>query len=507
MRSDNEVIIFQKKRTLPNTLPESLHSKGFRNRTIADLAEMQHAYDDAQNPILLVDGGPEISDTNEIANQLLQQPDAHLLPVIIVARSAEVFEKALSGHFCVAIGVRVPATTADIISALTYIYERYDDFVEAARQKKEAAELELEIPAAEPAPEAREADLVSNFEARQRVQRSNAVPYTEAPIAEADQHFREIFTNMSSMGLMQKPLGGQTFASAVNENGFSDKGYFTLNNDRASMLTEQIGECTSHWDRGHVHRTAFLAWQMGSSLQRTDLAESIREACLIYLAMLLDHPQEYIRRDYFHPRYQNFRGELARRVKEIAFKVGVENDLPLSGKIIGKLSALIGGEGATGEDDVTIAAGIIQGADLVGRTCARRGYFEPELAYDFLRRIRRGVYARLHPFVLSCLVKVLAEAVVATALGLAVPKKKRNSEKVKDFAEQYAEQPIGHDEMRVAIDALTPGMRLSKPIHSFDGREILSGNLVLDQDLIWRIWQLSAIRPLNAPLVKKGSHR
>ena len=70
-----------------------------------------------------------------------------------------------------------------------------------------------------------------------------------------------------------------------------------------------------------------------------------------------------------------------------------------------------------------------------------------------------------------------------------------------EAARRTREQQIESNETKVAIESLQPGMKLTRPIFSFDGRKVLSGNLVLDHDLIWRIWQLSALRPLNGPLV------
>jgi len=470
---------------------------------ISDLGDLKRAYDETLSPILLIDGGPEVNDTTAIVQTLLSQEELRQLPVVIVSRSAEIFEKTLSQHCSVAIGVRIPCTTTDVIAALTYIDDHYEDFVHEDKAPQRTTEVRKKEAPTQPVPQSKGGrDLVENFERREAEARSVALPYEMPPATQADKHFSEIFNNLSDLGLMSHPLGGRQLAIAMDESAFEDKAYFTIQDEKARQLTDQIAECTSQWDKGHIHRTSFLAWEISRSLGRPDsFVESTKEACLLYLAALLDLPQEYCRRDYFHPRYQAFRNDLSRRVKEIAYKVGVELDLPVAGKIIGKLSGFIAGEMEDRDDDIVLSAAIIQGVDLLGRSCARRGYFEPELAYDFLRRIRRGVYAKMNPIVLSCLVKVLAEAVVITALGLTIPKRKRNDPKLKSAASEYSEQKIGSHEMKVAIQSLTPGMRLSRPIQSFDGKIILSEDLVLDQDLIWRIWQLSAIRPLNAPLV------
>ena len=62
-------------------------------------------------------------------------------------------------------------------------------------------------------------------------------------------------------------------------------------------------------------------------------------------------------------------------------------------------------------------------------------------------------------------------------------------------------------EERIKISSLSSGMTLSRPLKSFDGREILEAELRLDDDLIWRIWQLSSICPLNSPVIIKNNKK
>ena len=39
-----------------------------------------------------------------------------------------------------------------------------------------------------------------------------------------------------------------------------------------------------------------------------------------------------------------------------------------------------------------------------------------------------------------------------------------------------------------------------------EGKPLLEADIVFDQDLIWRLWQLASIRPLNGPLIATQSH-
>ena len=55
-------------------------------------------------------------------------------------------------------------------------------------------------------------------------------------------------------------------------------------------------------------------------------------------------------------------------------------------------------------------------------------------------------------------------------------------------------------ESKVTLSALQPGMRLMRPVVSTDGTLLLPENVVLDDDIIWKLWRLAAIKPLYTPV-------
>ena len=118
-----------------------------------------------------------------------------------------------------------------------------------------------------------------------------------------------------------------------------------------------------------------------------------------------------------------------------------------------------------------------------------------------MHRFKSGSLSDLHPLVSACAFKFLSETISTNPASFIVPKHLRDDPMLLEAARRTREQQIESNETKVAIESLQPGMKLTRPIFSFDGRKVLSGNLVLDHDLIWRIWQLSALRPLNGPLV------
>lgn len=58
----------------------------------------------------------------------------------------------------------------------------------------------------------------------------------------------------------------------------------------------------------------------------------------------------------------------------------------------------------------------------------------------------------------------------------------------------------GAELVELRLVDLEPGMRVAKPVLSWDGKVVLPSNTVLDADLIWRLWETSALRPFRQPM-------
>ena len=77
------------------------------------------------------------------------------------------------------------------------------------------------------------------------------------------------------------------------------------------------------------------------------------------------------------------------------------------------------------------------------------------------------------------------------------PEHLAESEKAKAEAKSLFDQtPV----TSLHLPRLQPGMVLAEPILGINGRLVLRANVRLDQDLIWRLWELSAISTLTSPV-------
>jgi len=52
--------------------------------------------------------------------------------------------------------------------------------------------------------------------------------------------------------------------------------------------------------------------------------------------------------------------------------------------------------------------------------------------------------------------------------------------------------------VNIRLSELTPGMRLARPLATLDGKVILQADTLLDQETLFNLWQLCAVRALDA---------
>lgn len=181
--------------------------------------------------------------------------------------------------------------------------------------------------------------------------------------------------------------------------------------------------------------------------------------------------------------------------------VALELKAPEIGNLMATFGRLVGREEAVNDSPISLVASAMMAADIADRVCFQSGHWNPRRTYSFMKRVKSGQLIDLHPAVLCCTVKFLNEAIEANPHTMILTKHLRNDPRLQKAAQAWKEQTVAQDEKKVALVNLMPGMRLSRPVVTYDGREILSSDVKLDQDLIWRLWQLSTVRPLNGPVV------
>lgn len=476
MKSGHEVIIVQDSSEWSGNLGEIVQSKGYGVRLITNINEIKDLVPKLSKPILLVDCGSS-TEAFEWVKKLISIKELYELPVMVTGKEVDSYEGILNRYFRVATTINTPCDNTDIFNALAFIVDVYDT-------KKEQPAAKAAQPGSAPA-----AGLTGTPTAEP------GLPTSIVTIPDL------LFSQLRSLKLASHTFGATEYVRAVHDGRLKTASYLPTG-EQIQKVIESICTGAGKWGKAHIHRTAFLSNQIIDALDiDKEIKEHTKTAAFLYTWCVAEADQELLRKEYIRTKNSSFRKELCSKIKDSAVKIAIELQLATAGNIVATLGRIVGGEEQVTNEGISVAASSIMAADLVDRSCWRSGYWNPRGVYYLMSRFKSGQVKDVHPAVLCCVIKMLSEAVSATSTRFLLPKRLRKDAHLNQEAQRNAEQAIGAHETKVEIGALAPGMRLTRPLMAFDGRRILDEDMVLDEDLIWRIWQLSAVRPLNAPMV------
>jgi hypothetical protein len=164
-------------------------------------------------------------------------------------------------------------------------------------------------------------------------------------------------------------------------------------------------------------------------------------------------------------------------------------------------------EGKIGEreGDLCHAICALTFSDILQNLCFKRGHWSPQGAHRLLKKIKSGEWNLLSPKILTIFVRICFDMISdLPAIFAESPKLASaggNSEPPNESDSEFSPSSM------VRLSELRPGMRLAEPLRSYDGKTVLERNLLLDEDIIWRLIQLSAIRPLASPVWIKAEEQ
>jgi hypothetical protein len=281
----------------------------------------------------------------------------------------------------------------------------------------------------------------------------------------------------------------------------AEHGIAALREDFA-RLADEVAEQSDKWGRAHIARCVYLTHRLLQPLNPTpETLQQALAAARVFAVSFARTDRSLLRQDYLAQRAIMVRKDLCSKIKDSAMKLAVEHQMPEIGKIVALMGKQIGHEEGVSDEPTSVVASALVAADLADRICFASNHWSPRAAYALLRRLKLGKLKELHPAIAAALLKLLSEAIAAHPSVTVLPKGAFKDPTLRQRASEIREQTVGLHELKVPLSSLMPGMRLTRPVFTYDGKQILSEDLLLDQDLIWRIWQLAALRPLNGPLV------
>ncbi len=442
------VILLDRFGNLDQNLPEALRAKGYRSEISTDLKEAIKKARNLTKPILFIDGGRSQDLGLLVVRELLLESEIKSYPIVLTADGVSHLEAEVRKAIPAFSLVHAPAKTLSIITGI------------------EAVE-----------------HIALKFSPPERIEvQQSSIPSF-------------VFSEIARLNLEDRSLGGSLFAK-VNSQGADGRIIEPISTRIKKVYKEKLDKASPRWN-SRFQRINYVTECLSNALGID--SEKALQLSSSYACSFIVGPEEYLTKDYLGPRRQAFRTELCSRIKDSAMEVGFSaGDEELAQKIL-NLAKAIGREHTLSNDEL----GVVIAADIIDRVCTRRGHFNPRVTYDFLRRVRFGLLDWIPTPIVAVLLKFVSESIAASAAKLLQNKKFKLDPLTRQKVSSIIAEPLLHDEAQVGISDLAPGMLLSKPIHAFDGAQVLEGGLKLDEDLVMRIWQLSSLRPLIDPTVKK----
>lgn len=463
--SRQDIILFQDNGVKLKNLPEQLVANGLSATPVSNIDEAKEIQKSLPSPILIREVAGSFDEIRNAIDEIIESEKISDIPILFIGEKAHDFENELRNLNSLAFTFSYPCDLQQILQAIRYIS------TERERLKSSSSAEDVHSIKAHPVHD-KHANIHSLF-----------------------------FEQLDALALNKRSLGGREYIKANRSESIKDKSYLPENSTALKAFVN-ITEESNNWERAHLHRVAYITNRILIVLNIKDHAlAAAQTAALLYACSFGKSGRRKLLRQELHNDKDGFRIEVASKIKDSAMKVALDYDLKEASQIISILGKFLAGEEVPNDLEKSICASTIMTAIILDRSVWQSGVWSPAASYQFIKDAKKGSFRMLHPAPLCCALKLLFEGITSAPPARMLRGKVLRNQALIDAAQREKEVPLNDNEKRVAIGALTPGMRLSRPITAFDGKQLLADDLILDQDLIWRIWSLSSMRPINSPVV------
>ena len=506
------ILIYSEKQEDSERLASTLLSSDFNFFLTSTESALYKELENLTEPIIVyftnkTDEKIKIELTNILEKNILTS-----LPLIFVGNKSESFQKVTEGISPLVSSISPPFTTKDIINELN----RFKKELEKKKPEKNSRTKinnEMLVENIRKSLQTESIEQIGNDEKISNTENeSDNQTLTKKDVLKPEHQTYTIYSGVPELFFNQIVLlkldkikmGGSVLSKASFPSKIKDFSYIPKDEQVESYIKE-IKSNFSKWELGHTHRVAYLNSQIITALQISQnfIENSQKASFLISLGFESDR-KKLLRTDFSRDDETGFRFKLCSKIKDSAFRTVTELELPDTANIMTYLARLIAKEQQVNDEEISICSSSIMCSEIIDRCCWSSGIWDPRAAYNLLRRCYRGELKEIHPQVLTCMIKILIEAIHETPVERFISRKAfRDPEMMRSIRENLKNRVTDIHESVVPIALLTPGMVLSKPLIGYDGKVVLSDKVKLDEDIILRIWCLSSLYALQSPLVLK----
>lgn len=440
--------------------------------TAGSLSDLFKLLSKVQDPFIVV-AFPANSSFEANLAPILKAPVLSRFSFVFIGKQMQKEEARIGKTLEYSITLNTPTTADDVHGALEYLRQRRDSATD--RQKADSA--------------AAESALTSAHQKNLKIPALNETVILSVP--------ELCFQSLEKRGLQKVQMHCVSMLRGSCPEEFTNLDFLPMD-QRINQVLDGIFSQLGKKGAGHLYRTASISNRILEKLEVEGIEiQNARNAALLYSWSFIEKPSLMLK-DYLMPNRSPVRREVAQYIGKSALRIESELGLGAERTIVNTMSRLLGDEYQVSDRVEDLISSTIITTDMVNRTCWQDGHWNPRAVNHLMHHFSAAEVPDIHPLVLGLTLKVLSEALEGIGANLLKAQAlKRNPGLQIVPVTDFSKSP-SLTEQTTPLSMLVPGMVTSRPVFTFDGRTILNRNTVLDEDLIWRIWQLAAVRPVSS---------
>ena len=481
MAAIKNILILQKSKNLPDGLREMLRTEGYVAHTVFNLTSAAEKLDDISMGLILIDCGDDPKTTQELLVSLSQETNLCQFPTVLITPIHEQIDEVLNNQFLHASALGVPCAAEDALDAINQLNATFDEYLEKL------------------------ANLNPGLANKLKQEEEEKLTFIEETTIEFDDAsrgllLREFVANIAEGGSKEECDRAALILQKINESVLAVQ-HIIPDNARVKEIYESVCDDLSGRKKSSLLRTTLLT---GLSAQALDIEgshyDSIVAAQLLLQEKMHTNGSTLSRSNYLVDRSNRVRKEIAKVLVDCAQDPRIE-DLSLASELLYLTSELLRGIRSANNNSDDLSASTILLGDMVERTCFHRGFWDSRGSFQILLRFKNGGLAHLHQKAAMKTVLYLSSFLRNQNIQMLLPARAEFDRDLwKTTLKKKRELQAHEHEREVNLNELGSGMVLSRPLESLDGKRILEAGVELDNDLIFRILELSSIRGLILPL-------
>lgn len=245
----------------------------------------------------------------------------------------------------------------------------------------------------------------------------------------------------------------------------------------------------------HIYRTCSISHKLLQKLKGSTAELAIVRNASALLSSSFVSNSHLLKNNFSAPSNATTRQQIADLLKKTASEVNAIPELIQEKNLLEEIAQYTLRDLSSPPNDPKLLPSLLFLTDLANRACWQDKNWNPRGAHAFLHEIGSSTATRFESEALAICLKMVCETVETRGAGF--------TRKYSGFTPapppSSAVERVGSI---VPLSQLLPGMTSNYSITTFDGKEVVPPNTPLDSDIIWRLWRLGALRPVNPIWIK-----